>query len=119
MGWNDRMGLLSDEDYEGHLNAVVGKALSEREHPNERSGRVATARAQDGVSRSESVPNLSQGDGDGSVGDNGQAPSEAGVPFASAEARSVRSHPSRPQVIAPHPDPLEPSEPWPEPDPED
>lgn len=46
-----------------------------------------------------------------SVDGNGQAPSEAGPPFVPAEARSVRSHPSRQEVSPPgapaSPPPLE------------
>src|SRR6266508_3127181 len=102
-----------------YLDVVVARALSERDRSGAGSTHLRTSSRRvvvnvggvEAASRSESAPKFSQSDGDGSVGDNGQASLEARVPFAPAETRTVRSHPSRLPVIAPHPDPLDPPDP--------
>ena len=105
--------LLSEHLIDRYLDVVVARALSEREIPPPKlKGTSAAVREDSGASlphrlgsRSDNAPpEFSQGDGDGSVGENGQASLEADPPFVSAETRTVRSHPSRPQEIEP-PDP--------------
>jgi hypothetical protein len=44
MGWNDRMDFVTGEEVEGYLDAIVVKALSERESPPGRGRACGDAR---------------------------------------------------------------------------
>jgi hypothetical protein len=57
MGWNDRMGLYTDEQIERYLDVVVARALSERDEARLSAVHSAPGgEAASPLSRSESTP---------------------------------------------------------------